>query len=90
MTRNAVKVHEPEPQAPPAPLLDPLLVRMPGAMALTSLSESTINRLVAARSIWGVRKIGRVLAFDCKQLEAWVAAGCPRSAGPGSRNGGAK
>jgi excisionase family DNA binding protein len=41
------------------------------------VSERSVKRMAAMRSLPGVVKLGRSLRFGRKAIESWIAQGCP-------------
>ena len=64
--------------APPRPELlpvEPLLVDLPTAAAMLSISERTLSSLVKARTV-PHRRLSSRLLFSPVELREWIASGC--------------
>ena len=76
---------QPAGQATSSPWLQPLLVDLAELAVLLKISARTAKRMAAAGELPGLVRLGRLVRFDRRVIERWIADGCPK---PTARRGG--
>jgi excisionase family DNA binding protein len=62
-----------------------LLVDLAELAVLLKISARTAKRMAAAGELPGLVRLGRLVRFDRRVIERWIADGCPK---PTARRGG--
>ncbi|MGC9455769.1 MAG: helix-turn-helix transcriptional regulator [Phycisphaerae bacterium] len=57
--------------------LDPIMLTADGVATLLSCSPRTVHRLVGTGRIPPPVRLGAMVRWSRKTIDAWVAAGCP-------------
>lgn len=59
--------------------LEAALLTLPQVAGMVSMGERTFRRLVDSGAAPTPVRINRMVRWEKKKVEAWIAAGCPRA-----------